>query len=100
MAFFLLTRVLPVSTYMGVTSQYHKLPGSTRPQRVAIEPTPLLPAPHHKERSMKTLITALAVLTLVAVQASAAQPAPRHAPANAAPAQTETYPPYPPTDSH
>src|SRR5215469_46514 len=24
MAFFLLTRVLPVSTYMGVTSQYHK----------------------------------------------------------------------------
>src|SRR5262249_14343043 len=24
MAFFLLTRVLPVSTYVGVTSQYHK----------------------------------------------------------------------------
>src|SRR5262249_13595626 len=24
MTFFLLTRVLPVSTYMGVTSQYHK----------------------------------------------------------------------------
>ena len=47
---------------------------------------------------MKTLITALAVLTLVAVQASAAQAAPRHARGNAAPAQSETYHGYPLSD--
>ena len=47
---------------------------------------------------MKTLITALAVLTLVAVQASAAQAAPRPARGNAAAAQSETYHGYPLSD--
>jgi len=41
---------------------------------------------------MKTLITALAVLTFIATQASAAQAAARHARGNAAAAvQSETY---------
>ena len=40
---------------------------------------------------MKTLITALAVVTFIAAQASAAQAARRHARGNAAAAQSETY---------
>jgi hypothetical protein len=41
---------------------------------------------------MKTLITALAVLTLIAAQASAAQAAPRHERGNAAAPQSHGYP--------
>ncbi len=47
---------------------------------------------------MKTLITALAVLTLIAAQASAAQAAPRHERGNAAAPQSETYHGYPLSD--
>ena len=47
---------------------------------------------------MKTLITALAVLTLIAAQASEAQAAPRHERGNAAARQSETYHGYPLSD--
>src|SRR5213595_41400 len=52
MDIFLLTRVLPVSTYVGVTSQYHKLAGTTSPLRpsAAMQGETPHEDPHHRSR--------------------------------------------------